>query len=316
MVGCRLIGGGAVPEEGVLDPWVAEWLEANPLPSDDFSPEFLALTRGSFEMPTSREIAQVGDDVIAGIRVRVYDHADEPTGLIVYFHGGGFCIGSVALMDNVARELAYATAAVVVSVEYRLAPENPYPAGLDDCETVSRFALANTKSFGAPEGRVILAGESAGGNLAAAVTLRLRDAHVTRRPAGQVLVYPVLDARGSPHASRKEFSGLIISEKMDEWFWSSYGGGRNIDRDPFAAPLQALTLADLPPALVILGGCDFLRDEGRAYAQRLREEGVETEEVSYPGQPHGFMNFGFPAARDAYDTIGRWARSHLAADIE
>lgn len=302
-----------MPEEGVLDPWVAEWLEANPLPSDDFSPEFLALARGSYEMPITRDIARVHDEIIAGIPVRVYEHADAPTGVVVYFHGGGFCVGSVALMDNVARDVAHATGAVVISVEYRLAPENPYPAGLDDCEAVTRWALADTPTFGVPEGRVILVGESAGGNLAASVTLRLRDGHVTPRPVGQILIYPVLDARGSAHASRKEFSGLIVSEKMDEWFWDSYGGGRDIDQDPFAAPLRSTTLSDLPPALVVLGGCDFLRDEGRAYARRLLEAGVETEEVCYPGQPHGFMNFGFPVARDAYDTIGRWARSHLAA---
>jgi acetyl esterase len=297
----------------VLDPWVARWLEANPLPADDFSPEFLALARGSFEIPVSQQITRVHDEMIEQIPVRVYEHATEPTGLVVYFHGGGFCIGSVALMDNVARELAFATGAAVISVEYRLAPENPYPAALDDCEAVTRWALANAGTLKVREGAVLVAGESAGGNLATAVCLRLRDVHVTPRLLGQVLIYPVLDAHDSPHASRKEFAGLVVSKEMDEWFWVSYGGSRDITRDPFAAPLQAATLAGLPPALVILGGCDLLRDEGRAYSRRLREAGVETEEVCYPGQPHGFVNFGFPASQGAYDTIGRWARSYLGA---
>ncbi len=299
-------------EEGVLDPWVSEWLEANPLPGDDFSPEFIALARGSFKLPISREIAQVRDDSIEGVAVRVYEHAAEPTGLVVYFHGGGFCVGSVALMDNVARELAHATGAAVISVEYRLAPEHQFPAGLDDCEAVTRWALANASRFDVTPGHVIVAGESAGGNLAAAVSLRLRDAGVQRRPVGQVLIYPVLDTRGSAHPSRREFSGLIVSEKMDEWFWTSYEGGRALEGNPYVAPLQAPTLSDLPPALVVLGGCDFLRDEGRAYAQRLREAGVEAEDVCYAGQPHGFVNFAFPAAQDALDTIGRWARRRLA----
>jgi acetyl esterase len=299
-----------VPEEGVLDPWVADWLEANPLSFDDFSPETVKLARGSFEVPVTRDVSKVHDEVVAGVPVRVYEHADQPTGLVVYFHGGGWCVGSVALMDNVAREVAYATGAAVISVEYRLAPENPYPAGLDDCEAVTRWALANTHSYKVPTGAVIVAGESAGGNLATAVCLRLRDTHA-QRPIGQVLVYPVLDIHGSPHPSRKEFSDLIVSEKASEWFWTSYGGGRNIDKDPYAAPLHAKRLADLPPALVILAGCDGLRDEGREYANRLKKAGVQTEEVCYPGQPHGFMNFGFPAARDAYDTIGRWTRSLL-----
>lgn len=216
-------------------------------------------------------------------------------------------------MDNVAREIAHATGTTVISVEYRLAPEHPYPAGLDDCEAVTHWALANAPKYAAPAGAVVLAGESAGGNLAAAVALRLRDSDAAQRPLGQILVYPVLDTHDSPHPSRKEFYGLVVSERMSEWFWASYGGGRDIDRDPFAVPLHADSLAGLPPALVILGGCDPLRDEGRAYVHRLRQAGVETEEVCYPDQPHGFVNMGFPAAEGAFDTISRWTRSLLAA---
>jgi acetyl esterase len=304
------IGGGVVPDEGVLDPWVAEWLEANPIP-DDFSPETVALARGSFDLPVRRQIDRVHDESITGVPVRMYEHAKTPTGLVVYFHGGGWCIGSVALMDNVARELAHATGAAVISVEYRLAPEHPYPAGLDDCEAVTRWALANAPSLGVPQDRVMVAGESAGGNFAAAVCLRLRDARAAPRPIGQILIYPVLDAHGSAHASRQEFMGLVVSEKTGEWFWNSYSGGGDIAHDPFAVPLRATTLADLPAALIILGGCDFLRDEGRAYAKLLRDAGVDVEEVCYPGQPHGFVNFEFPAARDALETIGRWARRLL-----
>lgn len=299
--------------EGVLDPWVAEWLEANLVVVDDVSPEFVALARGSFDIPVKREIAHVHDEVISGVPVRWYEPAHEVTGLIVYFHGGGWCIGSVALMDNVAREIAHATGAVVISVEYRLAPEHPYPAGLDDCEAITRWALASAPSHGVPDGAVVLAGESAGGNLATAVALRLRHAGDDLKPLGQILVYPVLDTHHSPHPSRKEFYGLVVSERMSEWFWASYSGGRDIDRDPFAVPLHARSLEGLPPALVILGGCDPLRDEGRAYVQRLRQAGVDVAEVCYPDQPHGFLNMEFPAAKDAFDTIGRWTRSLLAA---
>jgi acetyl esterase len=298
--------------EGELDPWVAEWLDANPILLDDLSPEVVALARSSFDVPIAREIARVHDEQISGIRVRVYEHAQRATGLMVYFHGGGWCIGGVDLMDNVAREIAHATGSVVISVDYRLAPEHPFPAGLDDCEAVTRWALANAASYGVPGGAVVVAGESAGGNLAAATALRLRDSEGERTVAGQVLIYPVLDAHGSPHQSRKEFYGLVLSEKMSEWFWASYGGGHVIDREPLAVPLHAQVLSDLPPALVILGGCDPLRDEGRAYAERLRQAGVDTEEACYPGQPHGFVNMGFPAAGDAFDRIGRWSRSLFA----
>ncbi|HUO47883.1 MAG TPA: alpha/beta hydrolase [Acidimicrobiales bacterium] len=299
-----------MPDEGVLDPWVASWLEANPLPGE-FTPDLVELARGDYELPVTVQVDRVRDEVVAGVPVRVYEHEEPATGLIVYFHGGGWCIGSLSIMDNVARELAHATGAAVVSVDYRLAPEHPYPAGLDDCEAVTRWAFEHSARFGVSAERVLVAGESAGGNLAAALSLRLRDAGAARRPAGQVLVYPVLDAHLSDHPSRKEFSHLVVSDKESEWFWSSYCGGRDLSSDPYAAPLQARDLSGLPPALVILGGCDRLRDEGRAYARRLVEAGVDTEEACFAGQPHGFVNFGFPAAADAYTLVGRWARRLL-----
>jgi acetyl esterase len=302
-------------EEGVLDPRVVEWFEANPIAAngfEDFSPEMLALARGDYSAaPPSHDIDHITDDVADGIRVRIYRNDAPATGLVVYFHGGGHCIGSIGLMDNMARELAHGSGAAVVSVEYRLAPEHPYPAGVDDCEAVTRWALANTGRFDVPAERVAVAGESAGGNMAAAVSLRLQGA--TDVPlAGQVLMYPALDGEGKAHRSREEFLGIVITRKQSEFFWSSYSGGRDISRDPFAAPLQAPSLEGLPPAFVALGGCDPLRDEGRAYAARLREAGVPVEEVCYAGQPHGFMNFGVPAAVDAFRDVNAWLRKLFA----
>jgi acetyl esterase len=295
-------------DEGVLDPRVAEWFAANPMtgqPFEDFSPEMLALARGPVGAPPTREIAQVTDDVVDGIPVRIYRNAAPPTGLVVYFHGGGHCIGSIGLMDNLARELAYSANAVVVSVEYRLAPEHPYPAGLDDCETITRWALANASQLGVTPSRVAVAGESAGGNLAAAVSLRLRG-DVDVPLAGQVLMYPGVDHNSSAHRSREEFAGIVLTRASMDGFRERYAAGRDLSNDPFAAPLQAESLADLPPALVVLGGCDPLRDEGRAYAARLRDDGVAVDEVCFPGQPHGFINFGVPAAAEAFEQIGPW----------
>jgi acetyl esterase len=300
-----------VIDEGVLDPRVTEWFEANPIsatPFDDLSPEMLALARSPVGAPPTRAIPRVTDDVVAGIPVRIYEHDGPPEGLIVYLHGGGFCIGSVGLMDNVARELAHCANAAVVSVEYRLAPEHPYPAGLDDCETVTRWALANATKLGADPRRVAVAGESAGGNLSAAVALRLRG-KVDVPLAGQVLMYPGVDGNAWTHPSREEFAGLVLTRKGMDGFWDCYTAGRDLGRDPFAAPLQAESLADVPPAIVVLGGCDPLRDEGRLYAARLREAGVAVEEVCFAGQPHGFINFGVPAAADAHERIGAWLRS-------
>jgi acetyl esterase len=304
-----------VEHEGVIDPWVTTWLAENPMmatPLEELVPEILELARGPYGMPSDREIAHITDEAVGDVPIRIYQGDGQPSGLIVYFHGGGFVIGSIGLMDNVARELTHCTGAVVISVEYRLAPENPFPAGLDDCETVTRWALANATRFNVPPHRVLVAGESAGGNLAAAVSLRLRDSREVSL-AGQLLIYPAV-AGPMVHPSAFEFDGLIISRKAAESYWAAYSGTRNIDRDPYAAPLQAESLEGLPPALVVLGGCDMLRDEGRAYAARLREHGVPVDEICYPGQPHGFINFDFPAAADAFEHIGDWFRATLPPD--
>lgn len=309
-------GGYALTNEGVLDPWVANWVEANPLratPFDDLSPEFLELARSPVGEPPTREIAHINDEFVGDAPVRIYRNDAEPSGLVVYFHGGGYVIGSIGLMDNVARELTHVSGAVVVSVEYRLAPEHPYPAGLEDCQAVTQWALANADRFDVSQRQVAVAGESAGGNLATATALRLRDLGGPTL-CGQVLMYPGT-AGPLVHPSTFEFDGLIISRKAGERYWAAYSGAHDIDRDPYAAPLHAESVAGLPPALVVLGGCDMLRDEGRAYATRLRDEGVRVDEVCFAGQPHGFINFGFPAARQAFDRIGTWLRATFRSSI-
>ena len=300
-------------DEGVLDPWVAQWIEANPQyasPLEDFTPEILELARGPYGAPPTRDIAEVVDDTVHEVPVRFYRHAGTPTGLVVYIHGGGFVIGSISIMDNVAREIAHASGASVISVGYSLAPEHPFPEGLDDCEAVTRWAIANASDFDVPPELVAVVGESAGGNLSAAVALRLRDAGDVSI-AGQVLLYPGV-AGHVDYPSIDEFDGLIINRKAREFYQEAYSGGREIGNDPYAAPLQADTLEGLPPALVVLGGCDMLRDEGRAYAARMTEDGVDVEEVCYAGQPHGFVNFDFPAAALAHDVIGAWLRARFA----
>ncbi|HEY3671657.1 MAG TPA: alpha/beta hydrolase [Acidimicrobiia bacterium] len=301
-------------DEGVLDPWVKEYFEADPSRNtmmDTLDPEILELARGDFSLPCDVEINSVENADVEGIPIRIYRNEEPPTGLVVYFHGGGFVLGSIGIMENVAKELCHASGAVVISVGYRLAPEDPYPAGLDDCEKVTRWAIANASTFGVPASKVAIAGESAGGNLSAALALRLRDAGDVQ-VAGQVLIYPGTSGT-QRFPSRDEFAGLVLDEKAMVAFWEAYTGGRDVDDDPYAAPLHAEHLRDLPPAIVILGGCDLLRDEGRAYADRLREDGVDVEEVCYAGQPHGFVNFDFPAAAVAHEVIGAWLRSKLAA---
>jgi len=307
-------GGEPDADEGVLDPEVAAWMAANTLfatPIEELSPDVLELARSPVGAPPTREIEEVHDGAVDGIPIRWYRSQANPTGLLVYFHGGGFCIGSIGLMDNVARELAHASGATVVSVGYRLAPEDPFPAGLDDCDAVTRWAIEHAADLGATPATVAVAGESAGGNLAAAVALRRRDAGGPQ-PAGQVLVYPVTGGTQA-FPSRAEFDGLVISERLGDAFWTAYSGGRDLSEEAYAVPLRAPTLSGLPPALVVLGGCDMLRDEGRAYARRLAAEGVEVDEICIAGQPHGFVNFDLPAAAIAHERIGRWLRARLTA---
>jgi acetyl esterase len=301
-------------DEGVLDPWVADWLEANAAmmeQPEEYTPEYLAMARPDGSRFPTYELAKVTDEVIGGVPVRIYEHDETPNGLIVYFHGGGFCTGSIGLMENIATGLAHHAGAAVVSVGYRLTPEHPYPAGLDDCEAVTRWAVANASRFGVSEDAVAVAGESAGGNLSAAVSLRLRDSGGPAL-AGQVLIYPAVASPTASFPSRTEFSGPMLRFEGVEKVWAMYSGGQDLDHDPYAAPLEAEDLGGLPPALVVLGGCDVLRDEGRRYGNRLREAGVPVDEACFAGQPHGFMNLGFPAAEQAHQRIGEWLRAQVA----
>jgi len=306
---------GPEHDEGILDPYVAEWFAANPMytsPMEEIIPEILELARSPLGAPPTREIADVRDETIeqdgCSVPVRIYRNDGEPTALLLYFHGGGFILGSIGLMDNVARELCHHTGAVVVSVEYRLAPEHPYPAGLDDCVAATRWAHAHAAELGAAGRPVFVSGESAGGNLSGAVALRLRDAGDIPL-AGQILIYPATNGSSHESASFYEFDGLVISRKAGQMYWAAYSGGRDLDDDPCARLLSA-DVAGLPPALVLIAGCDLLRDDGRAYAALMRDGGVEVDEVGYPGQPHGFVNFDLPAAAEAHAKIGAWVRAH------
>ncbi|HXY28351.1 MAG TPA: alpha/beta hydrolase, partial [Acidimicrobiales bacterium] len=292
-------------DEGVLDPEVAKWLAENPQVdwSEGFPPEILEAARNYEGPPPTRHIDRVNDDLVGSVPIRIYRNARSPSGLIVYFHGGAFTVGSVNIMDGVAREITHATEAVVVSVDYRLAPEHPFPAGFDDCLAVTKWALANAQGLGVPPAAVVVAGESAGGNLATAVTLRLRDEGVTT-VGGQILIYPATDGPKASYPSREQFG-------HSDWVWDAYGGGRDLSDEPYAVPMSAASLRGLPPALVLLAGCDMLRDEGRAYARRMQADGVDVEEYCFAGQPHGFVNFALPAAAQVYKRMARWMRTHV-----
>ncbi len=208
--------------------------------------------------------------------------------LIVYFHGGGWTIGDLDTCDSVCRFLALNTPAVVLSVGYRLAPEHPFPAAVDDARAAYRWAVASNARLGVDPTRIAVAGDSAGGNLAAAVSLLGREEDTN--PAMQALIYPVTDAVGG-HKSRETFAkGFLLARADMDWFERHYLPP-DVDRaDPRVSVLRAADLSGLPPAYVATAGFDPLRDEGEAYAARMQEAGVEVTLRRHPGLIHGFAN--------------------------
>ena len=253
------------------------------------------------------KIAAVEDRRIPGpageIPVRIYrPEGKAPLPALVYFHGGGWVIGSIETHDGSCRDLANRAGCVVVSVDYRLAPEHRYPAAAEDCLAATRWVAENAAALGADPKRIAIGGDSAGGNLAAVVALMARD---RRGPPlrFQLLIYPVTDADLTRASYRENAEGYLLTTKAMEWFWGHYVPDAAQRKEPYAAPLQAKDLAGLPPAFVITAQYDPLRDEGEAYAKRLQQAGVRTALKRYEGAIHGFFAMGLLAevARTAMD---------------
>ena len=237
---------------------------------------------------------QVGDHAVQRddgtyLPVRSYRPAGASPGIpvVMWFHGGGFCIGNVDVDDAYCAELCLSTQAVVVSVEYRLAPEHPFPNGLEDCYSATAWAVDRSASLGGDGSRLAVAGGSAGGGLAAAVALLCRDRSGPPL-AFQLLLYPALDDRAPRETRVTTRRTNVIALEDHAAIWSHYLGPDPSEVSPYAAPARAGNLGDLPPAYVLVAGRDFLRHEGARYAQRLDEAGVEVELHLVPDVPHGF----------------------------
>ena len=211
---------------------------------------------------------------------------------IVFFHGGGFVIGDLDTHEDHARLLAAEVGAVVLSVDYRLAPEHPFPAAYEDCLAAARWAGEHVAELGGDADRLAVAGDSAGGNLAAAVALAAREAGP--RIAAQLLLYPAVDfVEESGHASRVENGeGLFLTAEDMRWFGNAYVPDVALRTDPRASVLAAPDLSGLPPAIVATAEYDPLRDEGEAYAAALEKAGVQVELRRYDGLIHGFFGLG------------------------
>ncbi len=253
--------------------------------------------------PRPRSMKSVEDRRIPGpagaIPVRVYrpHGVASPAPALVFFHGGGFVLGSLASHDPPCRVLADDARCVVIAVDYRLAPEHKFPAAVDDCVAAFRWVAANAASLGVDPSRIAVGGDSAGGNLSAVVSLETRGDHV--RPCFQLLIYPATDMTMSMPSIRQMGKGFFLEHDTMVWFTDRYLRDERDKRDPRASPLFAEDLRGQPPAFVATAGFDPLRDEGEAYAERLREAGVPVTYRCYKSLFHGFFSAsgGIEAAR-------------------
>jgi acetyl esterase len=220
-------------------------------------------------------------------------------GVIVYYHGGGWVLGSLDQYDHFGRKLANGSSCAVVLVEYRKAPEHPYPAAVEDAWAALLWTADHAPRLAQRTVPLIVAGDSAGGNLAAVVAQRARDAQDPHL-ALQVLVYPVTDADFDTPSYTSDDNQLILTRESMQWFWNHYAPDPGVRTQPSASPARAQSLARLPPALVVLAEYDVLRDEGEEYAARLVADGVRVQTEVFAGQTHGFFTMvGMLPAHDA-----------------
>jgi acetyl esterase len=237
-------------------------------------------------------VCEVADLQIPGpggqLPLRLYRPAHErPLPALVYFFGGGWVLGTIDTADGVCRSLANSSGALVVVVGYRLAPEHPFPAAIDDCYATVRWVAGHADEIGADPARLAVGGDSAGGNLAAAVALRARPDGPAL--AGQLLVYPNTDQLADDPSMRAADDPFLFNRHSVQWYRQHYLTNPGDAAHPLASTRRAESLAGLPPALVITAEYDPLRDQGEAYARRLADEGVPVELSRYPGMAHGFF---------------------------
>ena len=310
-----------------LDPQVEEYLHGlserglpplHRLPLADARETYRNL---SVSETTPEAVGSVTERSVPGpegdVPTRIYTpNGDGPHPALVFFHGGGWMLGGLETHDALCRALTNATGCVVVAIDYRLAPEHPFPAGLEDCYTATRWVASNAEAIGAAPDTLTVAGDSAGATLAAGVGLLARDRNGPDIDY-QVLAYPVTNYGFETASYAENAQGYFLTREDMKRFWDGYLRCELEGSHPYASPLRARTLAALPPAFVLTCGFDPLRDDGRELVARLSGAGVATTHVEYDDMIHGFLTMladpELDRARDAIERIGdavRELRSH------
>jgi len=271
----------------------------------------------ALDMPQP-EVARAESLAIPGpageIPARAYwprEGGEAPLKTVVFYHGGGFVLGDTAIYDRLTRYLANAADALVISVDYRLAPEHPFPASVEDAQAAFAWAAKAVPDLGGDPARLVVAGDSAGGNLAAVTALTAR-AEGGSQPAAQLLFYPVVDMAGNYDSHKRYGSGLFLEHETMAYFLGHYLPENADPADWRVSPLRAADHSGLAPAYILLAGLDPLVDEGEAYANRLEAAGIPVTWMRYPGLIHGFLSMAgvIPEGRKALDDVGKWLQEN------
>jgi acetyl esterase len=305
-----------MPLNPILATMISQMAEAKAPALHEMSPtDGRTMYRAMNAESTREPVTQVSDEDADGIPVRIYNpKPNQILPALLYLHGGGWVIGDLETHDHVCRKLANAANCAVVAVDYRLAPEYPYPAPMEDCYTALKWVADQAGRLGINPQKIAVGGDSAGGNLSAVLALRSRDEN---GPAicHQLLIYPVTDASFDTPSYKENAEGYMLSKAGMEWFWQHYLG---IENDPllaYVSPLRAADLSNLPPATVFTAEFDPLRDEGEAYAAKLKSAGNKVMFKRYEGVVHGFFAMAdiLEEAQDAFALSARELSASFAA---
>lgn len=305
-----------MPLEATTAAMLAAAAEAGAPPLSELSPSQAREMYRMMQPPADDiTVGKVEDRRIAGpagdIPIRIYrPEGSGPFPIHLHYHGGGWVIGDLETHDADCREICRTAEVIVIAVDYRLAPEHPYPAAVEDCLAAAQWAAKNANTIDGRDGPISVGGDSAGGNLAAVVSRIARDTGAPQINF-QLLIYPVTDAAMDTVSFVENREGYMLTEQSMTWFWESYCADPERRLEPDASPLRAADLSGLPPAHVMTAEFDPLRDEGEAYAKRLQDAGVAVTCERYDGLIHGFFSQArmVPAARPALTAAAKALRA-------